>query len=434
MDPSALTGLLVFLGMLVMIMIGFPVFMSMLIAAFAGFYLLGGSIMAIAQFTSAPFNMAASYTYAVLPFFMIVGILAGETGIARDAYQAVKRFVINRRGGLLDATILANTVFGACSGLPTAGNVVFTKIATPELDAEGYEHYNSLALITASGTLSSLIPPSLAIVNFCILNELSITRSLMCGTAAGLLTTVLLILLSKFLIKIRPEYAPMPTKVQIPLKQKLAGLKLLLPILGLFVIIIGGSFAGLFSATVGGAIGTVAVLVYALATRLPLKKIFGGVWEGVCLYGRVFPMLMAGTLFGRFVALSGLPGYFTDLIIRLNMPPLVIFTIVIAFYIFCGCVMDLMSIIIITTPIIFPMLTAIGFDPYALCIVLVFMICCAGLTPPVGIGVYIVANVDGCDPMNIFKKVWPYVACFTVICFIIAFVPQLVTWLPDLFT
>ena len=146
----------------------------------------------------------------------------------------------------------------------------------------------------------------------------------------------------------------------------------------------------------------------------------------------MFPMLMAGTMFGRFITMSRLPSYFTDLILTLNVHPLIIFTLVIIFLVFCGCLMDLMTIIIITTPIVFPLLTSLGFDPYALCIVLVFMICIAGMTPPVGIGVFTVANVAEVDPMYIFKSVWPYVLAQIAVSYFIVCMPQCVTFLWNL--
>lgn len=429
---DAMIGILGFVVMLGMIFMGFPVFTAMLIAGLGGFFVLGGSVMALAQFTAAPFAQAASYSYAVLPFFMLVGILAGETGIAEGAYAAVKKWTTRSRGGLLTATICANTVFGACSGIPTAGNIVFTKIALPELDKAGYDRSNSLACIVAAGCLASLIPPSIPIINFCILNELSITRALMCGVGAGIITTIVLIISTKVYGRVRPEKIPPPSDEKIPMKEKLKGLKLLLPILGLFAIIVGGSFTGFFSATVGGAIGSVAVLVYALAIRMPIKKIGAGIWEAVQMNARVFPMLCGGVIFGRFIAFSRLPDFFTNFILDLGASPFIVFTIIVIFYVFCGCIMDLMTVIIITTPVVFPMLTVLGFDPYAMCMVLVLMVSIAGMTPPVGNGVFIVSACANVDPTLVFKGIMPYFLALLACTYIIAFFPQLVTFLPNL--
>ena len=272
MDYNALVGLMGFVFMLLLFFMGAPIFVSMLVSSFVGLWAIGGWTMVQTQFTSAPLSLAASYTYAVLPLFMLVGVMAGETGIAEGAYLSLKNWMGRRRGGLLNATIVANTVFGACSAVPTAGNIVFTKIALPELDKAGYDKSNALACITGAGCLASLIPPSIAIVNFSVLNDLSISRALSAGVCAGVITTIVMIIMVKIVSIAKPSTVPAPSAERVPWKVKLSGLKLLVPIVALFAIIMGGTFTGAFTATVGGAVAAAVITIYALAKKMPIKK------------------------------------------------------------------------------------------------------------------------------------------------------------------
>lgn len=173
-------GILIFLLMMVMVFVGIPVFISMLVSSLVGFVVLyaGDWTMALTQFTNAPFNLGANYNYAVLPMFMLVGALAGDTGIAEGAFRSMHAWLGRVKGGLLYTVIAANAVFGACSGSSIAGNIVFGKLAMPELEKAGYSRKYAMGCITASGALSTLIPPSMGIIMFCL-----IAPSPSCSTA-----------------------------------------------------------------------------------------------------------------------------------------------------------------------------------------------------------------------------------------------------------
>ena len=172
MATQTIVGFAGFAVMLVMILSGIPIFVSMLSVCFVGFMLLGGWKFTITQFTQAPFELAASYSFAVLPLFMLLGVLAGVTGVGEGAYNAMEKWTAKMPGGLMMATIAGNALFGAVSGMSVAANMVFCKIAMPELVKHGYDRSLSMGCITASGALDSLIPPSMPIIIFCVLTEL----------------------------------------------------------------------------------------------------------------------------------------------------------------------------------------------------------------------------------------------------------------------
>lgn len=441
MDFNAIVGILTFAVMMIMVFAGIPVFISMLVASFGGFIvIMGGDItMVMTKFLTAPFDLGANYNYAVLPMFMLVGSLAGETGIAEGAFTSVKTFLKRVKGGLLFTVIGANAVFGACSGSSIAGNIVFGKLAMPELRKEGYDENYSMGCIAASGALSTLIPPSMGIIMMCLIasgvqgvGNLSVGTALMGGIVPGILCALMLGATVRIIGKLKPGSIPPASGEKASAKEKIKSLKLLLPILALFAIIIGGTFFGLFTATVGGAIGAMAICVYAIAKKMPAKQLLKCIWEAAVMEAGIFVIIIAGQIFGSFIALSGLASTLANLISGINAPAFVIFMLVVILYIFCGCVMDIVSIIIITVPVVFPILVQLGYSPYVLIITLCLMCEIAGLTPPVGMNVFATANALRVNAGDIFKGVIPYFICEFAVVILIALVPQLVLWLPGL--
>ena len=434
MDGNAMIGIITFLFMMVMVFSGVPVFVSMLVAAFGGFIVLSGGdlTLMLTKFTTAPFDLGANYNYAVLPMFMLVGALAGETGIAEGAFDAMKAWLGRVKGGLLFAVIGSNAVFGACSGSSIAGNIVFGKLAMPELTKAGYDEKYSMGCVAASGALSTLIPPSMGIIMFCLIApmSLSVGTALMCGVIPGIFTALMLCLTVRMIGQVKPGTIPPGGGPKIPVQEKIKSLRLLIPILILFGIIIGGTFAGFFTATVGGAIGAFAVCLYAIVKKMPFSKVCHCIWESATMEAGIFPIIIAGQIFGSFVAATGLADSLARTIASVNAPPFVIFFLVILLYVFCGCVMDIMSIIIITVPVVFPVLTSLGYSPYVLIIVLCFMCEIAGLTPPVGMNVFATANALRRNSSDVFKGVLPYFICEVGIVVLLIFFPDIVLFLP----
>ena len=437
MELSApMIGVIVFLIMLVLVFIGTPVFVSLLCAAFIGFLWLKGGSMALllSKFTLTPFDLAANYTYAVLPMFMLVGSLAGETGIAGSAFEAMHTWLGRIRGGLLYTVIAANAVFGACSGSSVAGNIVFGRLALPELDARGYKRKWSLGCITASGALSCLIPPSMAIIMYCMVvpDTLSVGTALMCGIGPGLLVACMLALTVIIISIVDKGSIPAGGGPKVPMSKKLKSLLNLIPIFCLFAVIIGGTFLGLFTATVAGAIGAMVVTIYALIKRVPIKRIAWNMWDAACMEAGIFPIIISGQLFGSFIAASRLADMLSNAIASINAPAIAIFALVFLLYIFLGCVMDVVSAIIITVPVVYPILTSLGYNGYVLVIVLVFVCEIAGLTPPIGMNVFATANALRINSSEIFAGVVPYFICDVLCVFIIILFPQIALTIPGL--
>ena len=434
--PAWLIGLIVFGIMMVMVFAGIPIFVSMLTCAFFGFVALyGGDMkMALNIFTTYPFDLGANYNYAVLPMFMLVGALAGETGIAEGAFKSVHAFLGRVKGGLLFTVVGANALFGACSGSSVAGNIVFGRLAMPELEKAGYSRKYSLGCVAASGALSTLIPPSMGIIMFCLVAPvtMSVGTALMGGIIPGIITAVALCVTVRVIGLVKPGSIPPGGGPKIPVSEKMKSLRLLIPILCLFGLIIGGTFAGWFTATVGGAVGAVAVCIYALCKKMSLKQLGACMVDAAVMEAGIFPIIVGGQIFSKFISDTGLADYLSAAISSVHAPRFIIFLLVILLYVFCGCVMDIMSIIIITVPVVFPILTGMGYSPYALVIALCFVAEIAGLTPPIGMNVFATANALRINPSEIFKGVVPYFICEIGLVLLIGLFPQIVTFLPTL--
>jgi len=443
-DPWMI-GVITFLAMMIMVFAGVPIFVSMMVASFGGFVALyGGDVtMAVTQFTNAPFNLGANYNYAVLPMFMLLGALTGETGIAKGAFTSMKAFLGRIQGGLLYTIIGANAVFGACSGSSIAGNIVFGKLAVPELEEAGYCKKYALGCIAASGALSTLIPPSMGIIMFCLIApsplvykgqnmNLSVGSALMGGIGPGIFTMVALCITVYLIGKFRKGTLPPGGGEKVGMDVKIKSLRLLIPIFCLFGLIMGGTLAGWFTATVAGAIGATAICIYALFKRVPFRKICYSVWDAAVMEAGIFPIIIGGQLFGRFIADTQLASYLSAAIANVNAPAFIVFMLVMLLYIVCGSVMDIISVIIITVPIVFPILTELGYNPYVLVIALCFMTEIAGLTPPVGMNVFATANALRVNPSDIFKGVTPYFFTEITIVVLIGLFPQIVTFVPRL--
>ncbi|MGM9615868.1 MAG: TRAP transporter large permease [Oscillospiraceae bacterium] len=443
---NALIGIIFFLIMMIMVFCGIPVFISMLTASLAGLVVImhGNPVMMLTQFTSGIYNLGANYNYAVLPLFSLVGALVGETGVAEGAFNCLESWLKRVKGGLLFTVVASNAVFGACSGSSIAGNIVFGKLSLPQLRKRNYDERLSLGCIAASGALSTLIPPSMGILMFCIIAPspievagqgtmaISVGTALSGGIVPGLLTAIALCITVRIVGLFRKGALPPKSTEAIDWKERLTGLRFLIPIILLFGLIIGGTMLGWFTATVGGAVGAVAVLVFAIIKRLSFKQIWNCIVDSAVMEAGIFPIIIGGQIFSRFVSLSGLASYLSNAIASLNAPPFVVFILVMILYMFCGCVMDMMSIIIITVPVVFPILCSLGYSPYAVIISLCFMMEIAGLTPPIGMNVFATSNALRVSPSKVFSGVWPFFICEVAMVVLIAFVPGIVTWLPNL--
>lgn len=429
MSPAVICAIM-FGSMTVLILVGVPLAISMLLCSFVGFTWVSGFGLATTQFTNALFSLSHSYGFAVIPLFMTLGVLASVTGMAEGTFTAAKKWVGGIRGGLLHSVVLANMVFGACSGMSVAGNIVFSRIAMPELKKANYDATLSIGTITSAGSLSVLVPPSVPIIAFCLLAGVSIGDALITGISAAIVFAVLTMGLIALIGLIRRNKFPPRSREKISAWDRIKTLRLLFPILVLFALIVGGSFAGWFPSTIGGAVAVVAILIYAAIKRTPPKVVWRGLMEGVSSFAGVYLIIIAGQFFSRFVTVTGMAAAISDYIASVQIAPFGVFLLVFVFYLFCGCFMDALSIIVITVPVVFPVLMGVGYHELVLVMLLVFSMEIASLTPPVGVGVFYVAQSVKMPVSQVFRGVAPFFALDAAMVMLIALIPDLILWLP----
>ena len=432
LTESALICIYVFVAMIILTLAGIPISVTLFSSSFVGFLIVGGWKITLAQLSGGLMSLSASYAFAVVPFFVALGALAGDTGIAGDAFSCMKIWLSRRKGGLLYAVTLANGIFGACSGVSSAASMVFAKIAYPELKADKYDTGVALSCVSTAGVLSSLIPPSVGILLFCLLTDLSIGKALLCGFSSGLLVIVVMFIAIAIIARVDKNSCPPVSSEKISWKARLKTLKLLVPIGLLFALIVCGPYLGWFPSTVGGAVGMVAILAYALIRRLSLKKIWTGLCEGTHTFASVFMMIVGGQFFGRFVSYTGLARELANMIVEMNASRITMILIFMVFFLALGCFMNVMPIMTISVPILFPVMASVGMDGYALMIVALLLAEVGALTPPVGMAVFTVSQTTGVNPTIIFKRIWPFFITLLFVALLIALVPQTVLWLPDL--
>jgi tripartite ATP-independent transporter DctM subunit len=432
MDYGAWVGLWTFIGMFVFLMLGVPIFICLFAAAFVGSWLIGGPIYTLQQFASAPYHITSSYIFAVVPLFMLMSVLAANCGVAQSAYDTARKWLGGLRGGLLIVTVGAAGMFGAACGSSIATSAVFAKMALPELKKYKYDRSLSMGCIAAGGSLDALIPPNVGTIIVCILVDASIGKALVGGIIPGIIYALLLIATIQLLGFFKPKAIPR-IDIRVSWKEKFSSLVLIFPIIFIVLLIIGGMYFGVFPPTVGGAMGSVGVLLVALFRRTGIKVIAHSFYEAVLINTQLFPLIISGFLFARFMALSGLPKYLLQLVIDAHLPPLIVMLIIIIFYLFIGCVLEFMSMAVITLPIVYPLLLGVGFDPIATIIIIVFLSEIALLTPPIGMSAFVVAGVAGVSPEVVFRGILPFFIVCLFLLGLMVFFPEIVTWLPNLF-
>ncbi len=425
-------GLLGFVFVLVLMFLGLPIGIAMLVGGVVGATALVSLDKSIFVLGTIPFSIANTYTFAVLPLFILMGLIAYEGGLTGELFNSARKLFGHLPGGLAVAVLYADALFSSITGESLAASVIMAKVALPEMRKLRYSDKLACGAIATGGTLGPLIPPSAGFILYGLITETSIGKLFIAGIIPGILVTVLLMLTVMIWVKVDPKAAqPSPA---VPWGERLRGLKEVWAIVTLFVVVIGGIYLGIFTPVEGGAIGCFAAIVLvALRRKVKVWVALKCVKEAVQTKGMIFVILMGCFVFNHFMSLSGLPVATAELALSLGVSPYVVFGFVVLVLIFLGMVMDVPAMILLTMPIFFPMMMSLGFDPIWFGVVSVVLSEVGFITPPVGMNVYVVAGVVDDVPLyDIFKGVAPFFAALVVALIILTIFPQIATFLPNL--
>jgi C4-dicarboxylate transporter DctM subunit len=431
-DPIAI-GCVAIVALLVIAGLGVPIAFSIALVAAAGMYMTIGETYLVVTFQSLPYAVASEYAFAVIPMFVLMGAIASASGIISELYTAVNRWLEAVRGGLFMATAVASAGFAAISGSTVVNAAMFTRIALPEMIRHGYHRGVSAGCIAAAGTFAALIPPSLTFVIFGILTEESIGALFIAGILPGLLTAGFYLAVIPMMVRARPEWAPQ-AEARSTLKEKVAGLKGLWPMLALVFIVLGGIYTGITPPTAAGALGAVGALFISIARR---RISSGDVWDSFKqtaeLTSVLFILIIAGLLFSRFLVISGFVTELTDLVINSGLSANGFLVLMVLMYLVLGMFIDPLSMLVMTVPFIFPVVKGYGLDPIWFGVILCKMIEIAVITPPVGLNLFAVVSASEGQVKigEMYFGIMPFVAIELVVLLILILFPGISTWLPQ---
>lgn len=421
-----------FLLMLIFMFMGIPVAFSMFLVGMIGMAYLRGIDASMSTISEVPYRTSAHYEWCVIPLFILMGYIVFYAGLGKDLYETTYKWIGRLKGGLAEATVAACAIFGAIVGTTQAGVVTFGTIALPEMKRYKYDAKLATGCIAAAGTLATMIPPSNGFIIWGLLTETSVGDMFMAGILPGIMLTIMFILL----IYVRCRFNPLlgPAGPAFPMRERLASLNHTLPVAVLFIVVIGGLYAGVFTPTEGGGIGAFGALIIALAMRrLSGAKSWSLLLDSVRLCAMVFMLLIGGNVFAKFLAASKLPLVLADSITALNVHPLLILGVMLVLWIALGCVMPGLPITILTVPILLPVFLAMGYNLIWLGVLHQLCAEMGVITPPVGINVYVLAGIAKDVPMEtIFRGIFPFFYTQLVGLVILIFVPIIPLYLPTL--
>ena len=430
MSP-AVVGFLGIAVLMVLIFLGVHVGFALIIVGFAGFALIGGIDPALANMALIPWAKANNYSFAVIPLFLLMSAFVENSGIGRDAYDTARAWVGQARGGLAMATVGACGLFAACTGSSLAGAVAMGKIAYPEMKRLNYGSNLAIGCVAAGGTLGILIPPSLGFIIIGILTELSIGKLFIAGIIPGILEIVFYCGTIYILCRLDPKVGPAGPKTTF--RRKVGSLGLTWPVILLFLLIIGGIYAGVFTPTEAGGIGAFGALLIGLSRRqLSRQGLVDSLMETARMAGMIIILLIGAFVFNAFLAITRIPFVASEYIVALGLPKYVILVIILVGYIILGMFFDIYAILILTIPVLFPTIEAMGFHPIWYGVIMVRIIEIGLITPPFGINLFGLAGTVDVPVGTMYRGIIPFfIADICHVALLVA-VPALSTFLPSL--
>ena len=424
-------GTIGIIALFVLLALRMPVAMTMLIIGFVGTIAISGWEAALSTLGGEAFEITTTGTLIVVPLFVLMGNLAGVSGMSRDLYEAAYAWVGHRRGGLASATIVGCAGFAAMSGSSIASAVTMGRVAIPEMKRYNYDDSLATGAVAAGGTLGILIPPSTGMIIFAILTEQSIGRLFMAGVLPGLLLTALFLIAIYIVTRRRPEAGPPGPKAD--LAQRLATLKQASAIVGIVAVTIGGIYLGVFTPVEAAGVGAFLTLVISFARgALDRHKLQFVILQTLQTTATVFMILIGAFVFIPFMALTQIPSNLVTFLVGLDVGQLGVLIIILVTYIALGTFLEGLAMLVLTLHITFPVIVAMGLDPIWFGVVVVIVLEMGLISPPVGVNVFVVKSVAPDVPMGtIFRGIWPFwLAMGVCLVFLVAF-PQIALWLPN---
>jgi C4-dicarboxylate transporter, DctM subunit len=424
-------GLLSIVLLIVILFSGMPIGLVMILIGFLGVAYIRGPTAALDMLGRIPYGTIASYTLSTAPLFMLMGQFAFQAGLSKELYYTVYKWLGNLPGGLAMATVGACAGFGAITGSSLATAATMSTVAYPEMKRYKYHPSLATASLASGGPLAAMIPPSLLFILYAVCTEQSIGKLFIAGILPGIMIAIIFMIAIYIVVRVNPEMGPPGPKTRFG--EKIASLKDVWMVASLFLMVIGGIYAGVFTAIEAGGIGAFGALIFALLRRkITWKSFISALLEVGSLTAMLFVIVIGANILGYLLALSRLPFFLADIATGLQVSPYVIIAIIMVVYLILGTFLDSIAMVLLTVPIFYPVAISLGFDPIWFG-VMVVLACETGLiTPPVGMTVYVVAGVVKDVPsFTIFRGCIPFVIADVIVMIILTAFPIIATFLPS---
>lgn len=426
-----LTAIIGFGAAFALIFLRVPIAIALGVVGALGFYLLVGQAPALSMIALSAVSSTMSYNLAVIPLFILMGNLIAATGIAGDLFRAAQVTVGHKRGGLGIATILTCGGFAAVCGSSVATAVTMGRVAIPQMRRYGYSDSLSTATVAAGGTLGILIPPSIIMVVYGIATETHIGMLFAAGIVPGLIGVLGYSLAVRWVATRNPSAAPSAERASAA--ERRAALRGVWPVGLLFFVVLGGIYAGIFTATEAAGIGASGALLFALIRRLPRRDFLDVLVQSAETTAILFALIIGAKIFAEFVNYTGAHTGMLTLVQDSGLTPVMVMVVICLIYILLGCVLDSLTMMLLTLPMFFPIVVGLGYDPVWFGIMVVMLVELGLVTPPIGINLFIVKSVVPDVPLiKIIRGIVPFIFVDILRLLLIGFIPALALFLPQL--
>jgi C4-dicarboxylate transporter DctM subunit len=430
---SSLAWGLIGIGVLIYFLVtGVPVAISMLAAGLIGIICVDGIDTAFTMTQLVPYAATASYSMVPLPLFILMGEFAATGGLSEEGYRFMHKLLGHMRGGVAMATIGGCAAFAAVCGSSVAAAATMSTVALPEMIRYNTDKSLAAGTVCAGGTIGILIPPSIGFIVYAIITEQSIGKLFLAGVLPGILLSVMFMVLIYVLTLFKPELSPAAKRA--PFKDVLVAGSRSWGIIVLFLLVIGGIYAGIFTPTEAAGVGAFGAFALALLRRkLTWQKFWAALLGAGRVTGMILVIVIGAFMFGYFLTISQVASEISSFVANLDVGRYAILALIILFYAALGCIMEVIAGMLITLPIIYPIVIMLGFDPIWFGVIVVVVMEMGLITPPVGLNVFTVAGVAGDIPITvIYRGVFPFAGAMVVCLIILILFPQISLFLPSL--
>jgi len=420
-----------FVSLFGLMLLRVPVGMAMGLVGVSGFGYIVGGLPALKMVGQTSMRTVANYNFGIIPMFLLMGAIVSASGISRELFRAANTFAGHLRGGLGIATIGACAAFAAISGSSVATAATFATVAYPEMRAYRYPQAFSTGVIAAGGTLGAMFPPSTVLAVYGLITEQDIGKLFIAGILPGLLAVSMYMATIAIIGFVRPDYLPIGARSS-PAERLQALREIWAPLL-LFLFVIGGLYGGLFTPTEAGGMGAGGAFVISVARRrLTPQQMLQTLLHATRTAAAVFTVLIGALLFGYFLTVTQTPQHVTEFFTGLGLNRYGVLALIMLMYLVLGCLMDALAMIILTVPIIFPVVSAMGFDPIWFGIIIVMTVELGLIHPPVGMNVFVIKTVvSEVSFLTIFSGVLPFIVTDILRLVILIAFPIIAIYLPS---